>query len=368
MKKNEKIKLVIGAGGTGGHLFPASQIKEELEKNGYEVYLITDKRGERFANKFDKISVIIGGGLSGENLWYRIKSLTKLAVGFIQTLFYMIVINPKIVIGMGGYISVPVVIWAKILGKKTIIHNADSILGNANMLLAKFATVTAVSFEDTKKIPLRANVRFVGLPLRSDIKKIANTPYKILKQNSKIVICVMGGSQGAQIFSDIVPNAIEKLSNNIKKRLVVYQQVIEEDIRITKKLYVSNGVKAEIKSFFDNPAEILSISNIFIGRAGASTVLEVGTVGIPSIFIPIKHKDRQQVINAEKITRYGGGEIILQDDFSVDTLYKILKKFIETPNLLEKMAKKARIFEVKNNAAKNVVNLVDELLATKKDY
>ena len=149
MKKNNRI--VIGAGGTGGHLFPASSIKKALENIGYKVYLITDKRGKRFADKFENISVIIGGGMSGESFFYRLRSLSKLAVGFIQTLYFMLKIRPVAVIGMGGYISVPVVLWGKILRKKTFIHNADSILGNANILLSKFADVTMVSFKDTKK-------------------------------------------------------------------------------------------------------------------------------------------------------------------------------------------------------------------------
>ena len=139
MKKNKKI--VIGAGGTGGHLFPASAIKKALEKKGYTVYLITDKRGLRFASKFENISVIIGGGMSGESFFYRLRSLFKLAVGFMQTFYYMLKIRPVAVIGMGGYISVPVVLWGKFLGKKTFIHNADSILGNANILLSKFADI-----------------------------------------------------------------------------------------------------------------------------------------------------------------------------------------------------------------------------------
>ena len=209
--ENKKIKVVIGAGGTGGHLFPASEIKKELESRGYDVYLITDNRGKRFASKFEKISVIIGGGLSGENLWYRIRSLTKLAIGFIQTFFYMITIRPQVVIGMGGYISVPVVLWGKILGKKTIIHNADSILGNANIFLSKFADVVAVSFKNTKKIPQNANVKFVGLPLREDIKEIANTDYPVINDKVPFVIAVMGGSQGAQIFSDTVSRAVAML-------------------------------------------------------------------------------------------------------------------------------------------------------------
>ena len=366
MKKNNRI--VIGAGGTGGHLFPASSIKKALENIGYEVYLITDKRGKRFADKFENISVIIGGGMSGESFFYRLRSLSKLAVGFIQTLYFMLKIRPVAVIGMGGYISVPVVLWGKILRKKTFIHNADSILGNANILLSKFADVTMVSFKDTKKIPTKANVKFTGLPLREDVKNVANTPFTSVKGGKNITIVVMGGSQGAKIFGDIVSKAISMFDEKTKKRFFIYQQVVAEDIEKIKKFYKKIGVKAEIKAFFNNPAELLAKSSIFIGRSGASTVLEVGTVGRPAIFIPIMHKDRQQFINAEQITSVGGGEIIPQPEFSAKNLYKVLEKMVKNENLLENMAKKAKIFQVKNDASKNIAKLVDGIIKNKKGF
>jgi len=366
MKKNNKI--VIGAGGTGGHLFPASSIKKALENIGYRVFLITDRRGKRFADKFENISVIIGGGMSGESFFYRLRSLFKLGVGFLQTFYYMLKIRPVAVIGMGGYISVPVVLWGKILGKKTFVHNADSILGNANILLSKFADVTMVSFKNTKKIPAKANVKFTGLPLREDVMAVADTPFKSVKGGKPVTIVVMGGSQGAKIFGDVVVKAISLFDEKSKKRLVVYQQVVAEDIEKIKKLYKKIGVKVEIKPFFTNPAELLANASIFIGRAGASTVLEVGTVGRPAVFIPIMHKDRQQFINAEQITSVGGGEIIPQPQFSAKNLYKILEKMVKNDNLLENMAKKAKIFQVKNDASKNIADLVDCVIKNKKRF
>lgn len=359
-KKNKKI--VIAAGGTGGHLFPASTIKKALEQEGFIVYLITDKRGKRFAEKFERISVIIGGGWSGESFFYRARSLMKLAIGFIQTLFYMLKIRPAAVIGMGGYISVPVVLWGKILRRKTFVHNADSILGNANMLLSKFVDYTMVSFKDTKKIPEKANAVFTGLPLREDVKKVANTPFISPEESGKTVVVVMGGSQGAKIFSDVVPQAFAMLDKETKEKLFIYEQVVAEDVERIEAFYKKNGIKAEIKPFFNNPAELLSIANLFIGRAGASTVLEVGTVGRPAIFIPIMHKDRQQFINAEQITKNGGGEILPQPDFTPENLYKIIEKMVKNPKLLEKMAKKAKIFETENDASKNIAKLVKETL------
>jgi UDP-N-acetylglucosamine--N-acetylmuramyl-(pentapeptide) pyrophosphoryl-undecaprenol N-acetylglucosamine transferase len=178
----------------------------------------------------------------------------------------------------------------------------------------------------------------------------------------------MGGSQGAKIFGDIVSKAISMFDEKAKKRFFIYQQVVAEDIEKIKKFYKKIGVKAEIKAFFNNPAELLAKSSIFIGRSGASTVLEVGTVGRPAIFIPIMHKDRQQFINAEQITSVGGGEIIPQPEFSAKNLYKVLEKMVKNENLLENMAKKAKIFQVKNDASKNIAKLVDGIIKNKKGF
>ena len=361
-KKKKNKRIVIAAGGTGGHLFPASSMKKALENEGFEVYLITDKRGQRFAKAFDKISVIIGGGWSGESFFYRARSLVKLAIGFAQTFFHMLKIRPVAVIGVGGYISVPVLLWGKILGKKTFIHNADSILGNANILLSKFVDYTMISFEDTKKIPQKANVVFTGLPLRSDVRAIAGKPFVSPQESGKIIVVVMGGSQGAKIFSNVVPQAFAMFDKEIRKKLYIYEQVVEEDVENIKAFYAKNGIKAEIKPFFDNPADLLGMANLFIGRAGASTVLEVGTVGRPAVFIPIMHKDRQQFINAEQITKNGGGEILPQPEFNPKNLYNIIEPMLKNPNLLEKMAKKAKIFRIDNDASVNIAKLVKRSL------
>ncbi len=360
MKNNKKI--IIAAGGTGGHLFPASSIKQALEKYGYKIFLITDKRGKRFSSSFENIYTITGRGLSGENFLYRLKSLSKLAIGFIQTFFHLIKINPSAIIGMGGYISVPVIIWGKILRKKTFIHNADSILGNANILLSKFVDYTMISYKDTKKIPPSAKIVFTGQPLREGIRNLKNTNYISPEKTGKINIVIMGGSQGAELFSNIIPKAIEKLDKNTKDKINIYQQTVEYDIQKVKNSYKKLNINAEIKAFFTEPEQLLNIATIFIGRSGASTVLEVGSLGRPAIFIPILHKDRQQYINASQITNNGGGYIIEEPNFNENTLYKTLNKMLSNIKNLEKMAQNAKIFDIKNNASENIANLINKSL------
>jgi UDP-N-acetylglucosamine--N-acetylmuramyl-(pentapeptide) pyrophosphoryl-undecaprenol N-acetylglucosamine transferase len=268
------------------------------------------------------------------------------------------------VIGMGGYISVPVVLWGWLLRRRILIHNADSVLGNANILLSRFADVIAVSFEDTLGAPKDGRVVLTGLPLRDDVRKFARTPY--VPPFRRIVLAVMGGSQGARIFSRGVPEAVALLAPELRAKLVVYQQVVDEDIAAVRAFYGRIGVKAEIQSFFGDPMRILAGCSLFIGRAGASTVFEVGTVGRPAVFVPIEHRDRQQTLNAGRIAGRGGALVLAQRDFGPKSLHKILDRLLRAPILLETMQKNAKIFDAKNNAALNIANIVSNLLGGKK--
>ncbi|MDR1009339.1 MAG: UDP-N-acetylglucosamine--N-acetylmuramyl-(pentapeptide) pyrophosphoryl-undecaprenol N-acetylglucosamine transferase [Rickettsiales bacterium] len=346
------MRIVIAAGGTGGHLFPASVVKDELEKRGHEVFLITDSRGRHFAGGFARISTITGGQWSGEGLWRRFKTLVRLGIGFLQSFYYMVRIRPHAVLGMGGYISVPVVLWGAILRKRTVIFNADAILGNANILLAKFVDKVALAFDNTLLAPSEKSIT-TGLPIRKEILNAARLPYPQVKY--KVIITILGGSQGAQIFSDIVPAALAKL-----KGIKVFHQVIAEDLPRVAGFYKKHKIDAKVKSFFENPAKILRESHIFIGRAGANSVYEIGALGIPAIFVPIKHKDKQQYLNAEKIAARGGAVIIEQDRLSAQTLTSELARMIKTPNLLAQMAAHARIIDIGNDAASNIADLVEK--------
>ena len=191
-------------------------------------------------------------------------------------------------------------------------------------MLSRFADFTCLSFEKTKKIPTKANTIFTGLPLRPEIQKLTDINFINPSKTNEINIVIMGGSQGAELFSKIIPNVISMLNKNILGKLHIYQQTIENDIKYVKNFYKKLNIAATIEPFFKNPEQLLKIATIFIARAGASTILEVGTIGRPSIFIPILHKDKQQYINAEQITNNGGGYIIDQNDLTSEILYEKL--------------------------------------------
>ncbi|MCL2439404.1 MAG: UDP-N-acetylglucosamine--N-acetylmuramyl-(pentapeptide) pyrophosphoryl-undecaprenol N-acetylglucosamine transferase [Alphaproteobacteria bacterium] len=352
------MRIIIAAGGTGGHLFPATMVRERLEEAGHEVFLITDDRGMKFAGGFKNIYEINGGQWSGEGIIRRIKTLIQLGIGFFQTIVHMIKIRPQAVIGMGGYISVPPVIIGALTFRKTVIFNADATLGNANLLLKYFAGKVAVSFPNTINAP-KAKTYITGLPIRDSVMDAARTAYPTL--DGKITITILGGSQGAQIFSEHIKEAIAKLANEYPVR--VFQQAIEQDVARIQKFYDAADIEAKVAAFFDHPAKILRESHIFIGRAGANQVYEIGTLGIPSILVPIKHKDRQQYLNAEIIAKNGGAIIIEQHDFSEQSMTNAFHSMLCDANLCDKkklasMAKSAKVFPNDNDAAANIVALL----------
>ena len=340
-----KVRIAIAAGGTGGHLFPAGEVARALLGAGAEVHLITDSRGKRFARGFWDAHTIVGGQWSGEGIFRRLATLVLLCIGCVQSMWILLRLRPRAVIGMGGYISVPPIVCGRILGRRTVIFNADSVLGNANGLLRHFADKVALAFADTKGAPNGAVV--VGLPLRADMARAARTRYNPLG-----ALAVMGGSQGAQIFSNIVPKAIGLLPADVRRGLKIYQQVVAEDLGRVRAEYRRLGVEAECRPFFTDSAGILAGARLFIGRAGANTVYEIGCVGRPAVFIPIEHKDQQQVLNAQKIAGAGGAEILRQKDATPEALAGLLARLLGDKRGLAKMAARAKIFRAHDAARK----------------
>jgi len=352
MRKN---RVLIAAGGTGGHLFPAGEVRRALEKEGVEVHLITDARGKRFAKGFSRMHTITGGQWSGEGLWRRLATLCMLAFGCLQSLFILLCVRPSTVIGMGGYISVPPVMCGWLLGRRTVIFNADSVLGNANILLSRFAGKIALGFAGTKGIKNEDKAVVTGVPLREDVIKASSKKY-----NVKGSIFITSGSQGTKRSDEIIPAAFSLLPIEVASRIKIHQQVMEENLAKVRAYYKKLKIDAVCQPFFANGSELLAGCSLFIGRGGASTVAEVGTIGRPCVLIPLEHKDRQQILNAEKITSAGGGVLLRQKDLTREALAAILSRLLPDTKTLEKMAKSAKIFSANNNAGANIARLALE--------
>ncbi|CAG0897583.1 unnamed protein product [Cyprideis torosa] len=245
----------------------------------------------------------------------------------------------------------------------TIIHESNAVLGKANAYLAPKADRIAVAWNNISGLGESDSVRVVvtGNPVRPDIAALYNKPYPALEQDGVLRIFVMGGSQGARVFGEVIPQMVNNLSADHKARLEIVQQCREDDIEEVRQAYKESGVKAELVTFFDNVAERLEKCHLFIGRSGASTVSEVVTAGRPAIFVPYPHhKDQQQKRNADAVFDAGGAWVMTQEGFTVDALLARIETFLQSPEALFNAAENARTCG-KPDAARKLGNVVTAL-------
>jgi UDP-N-acetylglucosamine--N-acetylmuramyl-(pentapeptide) pyrophosphoryl-undecaprenol N-acetylglucosamine transferase len=359
MKKHFKT-IVLASGGTGGHMFPAKFLSDELIKRQYNLILLTDERGNRFTKSFDKnINIhIIHAKTFKKGLLSKIGTIINIIFGFFYALKILNKAKPKVIVCFGGYASFPSTLAASFLGIPIIIHEQNALIGKTNRFMLPFAKKLATSFEKVEKIAkiYKRKAVFTGLPVSKKIEKISKNKYP---ENDKINILITGGSQGAKIFGDVVPNALKILSPNERKKIKVTQQVIEEDISEVKNLYKKLKIEAEIASFFDDIDKKLSSANLFIGRSGASTVTELMIVGRASILVPlpIAMEDHQK-LNATILANNGACWIINQDIFTPENLANRLKYFIKNKELLKVAGNNAKNKKVLN-ADKNLADLIE---------
>lgn len=345
--------IMLSAGGTGGHLFPAEALAQELLRRGHRVVIVTDKRGHAFKSLGPAVDIhvvsaaTLAGGIVG-----KIKAAARMARGVVQAKSLLRKVKPDVVIGFGGYPSVPAVLAAQLSGVPTLLHEQNAVLGKANALLADHAKSIATSLPDTKGVKAKnaAKIAHTGNPVRDAIAAARQENYIT---GTEFNILITGGSQAAKVFSDVVPQAVAQLPEDIRRRLHIVQQCREDAVEITRKAYEAQGVKAEIKSFFNDMADRLKGCQLFIGRSGASTVAEVAAVGRPAVFVPYPgHADMQQKHNADVIASRGGAWVMLQEDFTAAALAQHLQKVINDPAQLQQAARAARACGATDAAAR----------------
>ena len=307
-------QILISAGGTGGHMFPAEALARDLIGRGYRVALATDIRGKKYEPFADGIPVyVLKSGAMKAGIFSKLQSALALGVGMMQAKKLVDKLKPAVVVGFGGYPSFPAVQAAQKKNVPTIIHESNAVMGKANGYLAPKADRIAVAWSKITGLDESDSVRTVvtGNPVRPEIAALYNKPYPALEQDGALRIFVMGGSQGASVFGEILPKMVENLSAAHKARLEIVQQCRDEDIEQVRKAYKEAGVKSELVTFFDNVGQQLEKCHLFIGRSGASTVSEVVTAGRPAIFVPYPHhKDQQQKRNADAVFDAGGAWVM----------------------------------------------------------
>ncbi len=339
--------IVLAAGGTGGHVFPAQALAESLASRGWGIALLTDMRGTGFGEAAQSLETYriraegIGGGA-----WNKIKGLALIGLGYLQARRLLRRLAPSAAVGFGGYPSLPTM-WAATSARiPTIIHEQNAILGRANRILAGRVDQIATSF--TPKIVVTEKncekAILTGNPVRAAVKDIATRAYPRRESvNTPFNLLVFGGSQGARILSAVVPAAVAGLPTQTRRLINVVQQCRPEDIDRTRLSYEDASVKAELKTFFKDMPHRLSDAHLVIARSGASTIAEITTAGRPIIMVPYKRAlDDHQTANARAISRISGGWIIPEDQLTAAALADKLQNCLVDPDLLAQTADRAR--------------------------
>lgn len=363
--------IVLAAGGTGGHVFPAEALASELADRGCRLALVTDRRGGGYGGRLGEVEThrIAAGGIAGKNLAAKMMSAAELAWGTWQARGLLKRLAPKVVVGFGGYASVPTMLAASLLGIPSALHEQNAVLGRANRLLASRVRRIATSFAETRALPEpghgagKVKVVHTGMPVRAAIAARRDTPYPSLAGDAPIRILVLGGSQGATILSTVVPEAVARLSGALRPRIRVVQQCRAEDLDKVRATYAANGIEAELSTFFDDVPERMAAAHLLIGRSGASTVAEATAIGRPAILVPYPHAiDDHQTANAHAVDEVGAGWLIAQDAFTPAYLAERLDSLLGLPAILTKAAENARRAG-RPEAVKRLADMVFDLLA-----
>jgi UDP-N-acetylglucosamine--N-acetylmuramyl-(pentapeptide) pyrophosphoryl-undecaprenol N-acetylglucosamine transferase len=364
--------VLIAAGGTGGHLFPAEALCNSLIARGYDVELMTDERAARYGGSFPARAVhqIAAATPSGGSPFAKAKALFVLAGGTLSAHRLIKELHPLALVGFGGYPTVPPVLAASWLHVPVILHEANAVAGRANRFLAKRVDAIATGFDTLGGLDATLSVKMhvTGNPVRPSVLEAALIPFPEF-QDGKLRLLVTGGSQGARVMSDVLPAAIELLPSEVRSKLILVQQARAEDIERVSGLYQSLGIEAEIKSFFaDLPARIAA-AHLVIGRAGASTVSELAVIGRPAILVPFPHAiDQDQAANAAQLAERGAATVIPQTRFTPQWLADALLEALKDPGDLvcrAELAKRAGIAD----AAERLADLVQQFaLKTEAGY
>jgi UDP-N-acetylglucosamine--N-acetylmuramyl-(pentapeptide) pyrophosphoryl-undecaprenol N-acetylglucosamine transferase len=331
--------ILIAAGGTGGHMFPALALGEALRRRGSSVTLITDARGARYVGEGLPFDVVTAGSPSGSPI-ARAKGMAQLARGFAQSMGILRRRRPVAAAAFGGYASVPASFAAAARGVPVLVHEQNAVFGRANRLVARFAREVALSFEATSAVPARDGLcRIVtGNPTRPGFAAAAAPA----AAGNRFRVLVLGGSQGARVFSDVLPEAIARLAPELRARLDLAQQCRPEDLERVRAAYAGQGLQVELASFFsDVPARMVS-ADLVVTRAGASTIAELLALGRPSLLVPYPHAaDDHQTANARNLAAAGAAILVPQPDLAPDRLASELEGLMRDPDRLDAMARAA---------------------------
>jgi UDP-N-acetylglucosamine--N-acetylmuramyl-(pentapeptide) pyrophosphoryl-undecaprenol N-acetylglucosamine transferase len=361
--------VMLAAGGTGGHLFPAFALAQELGRRGIVVDLMTDMRGDRYGTGFPARTIhrVPSATLAGRSPVAAAHTSIMLARGTLAALRIIRRVKPLAVMGFGGYPTLPPLLAARLQHVPSAVHEQNAVLGRANRMLAKRMTTIATSFEHTKFLdgPLQSKARFTGNPVRDAVIAAATRPYTPPAADAPFTLVVFGGSQGARFFSEAVPPALAALPAAAKARLRVIQQCREEDLDEVRQAFAAAGIAAELAPFFSNLPERMAQAHLVIARAGASSVAEITVLGRPSILVPLPHAlDNDQLQNATRLAESNGCWCIQQKDLTSARLGTEIASLMASPDTLAATAAAAGR-QGRSDATARLADVIEELMGRK---
>lgn len=330
--------VLLAAGGTGGHLFPAEALASALAARSVVVELVTDDRALNYSGSFPARAVhaVPSDTLRGRTPAATARFALRLGAGLFASARLIRRIRPAVVVGFGGYPTVPPIAAAGLLGVRTVVHEQNAVMGRANRLLARRATLVASGFPQLGGAPkLRQRFVPVGNPVRPAVLAQAGQPYAAPAEDGPVRLLVFGGSQGARVMADVVPPAIARLDGALRARLEIVQQTRTEDLDRTRAAYASAGVAAELSPFIADLPARMAAAHLVISRSGASTVAELAVIGRPSILVPFPHAlDQDQLANAGALASIGAATVVVESKFTPEGLAALLGEKLARPAAL----------------------------------
>ncbi|MDB5667798.1 MAG: murG [Alphaproteobacteria bacterium] len=353
---------VLAAGGTGGHMIPAHALAEELMLRGHHVALITDERGARIPGLFDQVPVhVLPAGRLSKNPVGLLRAARAIMTGRNMAVRLYDSFDPAAVVGFGGYPALPALLAARKHRIPTVIHEQNAVLGRVNRLMARRMDAIATAYDKVDRLPsgVSDKVHIVGNPVRDEVLQLREQPFPPLGEDGIFRLLVTGGSQGATVLSNTVPEGLGLLPEHFRRRLQVTQQCRAEDIEEVRARYAELGIPADLATYITDMPDKLAWSHLVIARAGASTIAELTAAGRPAILIPLPSAtDDHQTANAREMARSGGARVIAQHQFTPVELAKQMQKLGLEPQALANAASRARAVG-RPHAARDLADLVE---------
>lgn len=356
--------FVLAAGGTGGHLIPAFALAHELHARGHHVALITDERGANIPGKPDFLTAhVLPAGRFGKNPLKWIGGVRAVLEGRSMALRLFESFAPSAVVGFGGYPALPALLAATSAKVPSVVHEQNAVLGRVNRLLSGRVDAIATAYPDVQRLKPKHNdkVHLVGNPVREEVLALRDEDFPAFTDEGLLRVLVTGGSQGARVLSEVVPDGLAMLPPPLRDRLQVTQQCRSEDVDDVRERYASHDIPAELGTYFEDMHERLADAHLFIGRAGASTIAELTAVGRPAILVPLPiATDDHQAANTREMVKAGGARMIRQDNFAPKELAKQIQALAQNPTSLANAAHGAWNCG-RPKAAKDLADLVESM-------